>query len=69
MRQGPGGGTNCNMRNADREQWPLMASRAAVLGGAAGFSRFSRHLLFSTLHPRPIDAWTRIGVAIYAAWR
>ncbi len=24
-------------------------------------------LLFSTLHPRPIDAWSRIGVAIYAA--
>ena len=28
-----------------------------------------KSLLFSTLHPRPIDAWTRIGVAIYAAWR
>ncbi len=27
---------------------------------------FSAFSLFSTSHPRPIDAWTRIGVAIYA---
>ncbi len=68
VRQSGGGVCRCQPRLHGRPQ--------RILPAAPGPSRLpstkptiARLLLFSTLHPRPVDAWTRVGVAIYAAWR